>query len=100
MGAQKRFGILPWGLQKDILKEPAPEVFVSDMSDIFMEFELRFFVNIRQVKSRISVGSNALMKIWSEFDKNGIKPPYPQQEIFIRRETASVPVLEVKEASN
>ena len=73
-------------MQKEILKDPAAEVFLKDMSDILMEFELRYFVNIRLVKSRMSVASSVLMNIWDEFAKHGIKPPYPQQEIFIRGE--------------
>jgi potassium efflux system protein len=72
--------------QKEILMDPIPEVFMKDMSDILMEFELRYFVNIRLVKSRMSVASSVLMTIWDEFAKHGIKPPYPQQEIFIRGE--------------
>lgn len=76
--------------QIEIQKDPSPEVFLHDMSDIFMEFELRYFVNIRQVKSRISVNSSVLLKIWDEFERYGIKPPYPQQEIFIRGETLAV----------
>jgi potassium efflux system protein len=76
--------------QKEILKDPAPEVFLKDMSDILMEFELRYFVNIRMVKSRMSVASTILMNIWDEFAKHGIKPPYPQQEIFLRGESSSI----------
>jgi potassium efflux system protein len=74
--------------QKEVLKDPMPEVFLKDMSEILMEFELRYFVNIRQVKSRMSVASTVLMSIWDEFAKHGIKPPYPQQEIFLRGEGA------------
>ena len=78
---------------KEVLKDPPHEVFLKDMSDILMEFEVRYFVNIRQVKSRICVTSSLLMGIWDEFAKYGIKPPYPQQEIFLRNEVASVPML-------
>lgn len=81
-------------MHPEVQKDPVPEVFVHDMSDIFMEFELRYFVNVRQVKSRVSVNSSVLLKIWDEFEKFGIKPPYPQQEIFIRGETSS-PVLDM-----
>ena len=69
----------------DVLKQPSPEVYLKEMSDTLMEFELRYHVNIRQVKSRMSVMSEVLMGIWDEFTLHGIKPPHPQQEIFIRR---------------
>ncbi len=70
----------------EVLTEPVPEVFLKEMSDSQMVFEIRFFVNIRHVKSRTSVSSTILMKIWDEFGKHGIKPPYPQHEIFLRGE--------------
>jgi len=55
-----------------------------------MEFELRYYVNIRQVSSRVSVASSVLMKIWDMFAQHGIKPPHPQQEIFIRNERPKI----------
>lgn len=72
-----------------ILDDPMPEVFLKEMNDLLLSFELRFYVNIRQVKSRTMVVSALLMSVWDAFDRHGIKPPYPQQEIFIRREHSS-----------
>ncbi len=69
-----------------ILSEPKPEVFLKEMNDLLLGFELRYYVNIRQVSSRTMVASALLMAIWDSFDRYGIKPPYPQQEIFIRNE--------------
>ncbi len=80
----------------DLLTEPASEVYLKEMNDTLMDFEIRFFVNIRQVKSRISVISNVLMRIWDTFESQGIKPPYPQQEIYLRGEK---PAMEVVSAS-
>lgn len=68
----------------DVLKDPVAEVFLKEMNDAKMEFELRYYVNIRHVKSRTSVVSSVLMMIWQEFSHHGIKPPYPQHEIFLR----------------
>jgi len=79
---------------KDVLNDPMPEVFLKEISDTLMDFEIRYFVNIRQVKSRISVTSNVLMQIWDAFSAQGIKPPFPQQEIFLRsREGSALEVL-------
>ena len=75
---------------KDVLNDPMPEVYLKDMSDTLMEFELRFFVNIRLVKSRICVISDVLITIWDAFAAHGIKPPYPQNEIFLRGEMADL----------
>lgn len=85
---------------KSLLKDPLPEVFLKEMSDTLINFELRYYVNIRQVKSRTSVVSAVLMTIWDEFAIHGIKPPYPQQEIFLRSEMPAHPamtLLETKE---
>lgn len=77
---------------KDILPEPMPEVFLREMNDVFMEFELRYHVNIRQVPSRISVVSAVLIDVWDVFELHGIKPPYPKQEIFLK---SSLPIREL-----
>lgn len=69
---------------KEILKEPIPEVILKEISDTLMELEMRYYVNIRQVKSRVSVLSAVLMNIWDAFAQHGIKPPYPQHEVFLR----------------
>lgn len=69
-----------------ILTSPEPEVYLKEMNDLLLNFELRYYVNIRQVKSRTMVVSALLMAMWDAFERHGIKPPYPQQEIFIRSE--------------
>ncbi len=75
---------------KDVLKDPAPEVYLKDMSDTLLDVEMRYFVNIRQVKSRTSVASTVLMTIWDVFASHGIKPPFPQHEILLRRELPKI----------
>lgn len=71
---------------KEILKDPLPEVLLKEMNDTLMEFELRYYVNIRQVKSRVSVLSSVLMQIWDAFTLHGIKPPYPLHQVHIKNE--------------
>lgn len=78
---------------KDVLKDPTPEVFLKEMSDTLMSFEVRYFVNIRQVRSRTSVLSVVLMAIWDAFAAHGIKPPYPQAEVFLRNEMPTISTL-------
>lgn len=73
--------------QKEVLADPTYEVFLKDISDTLMDFEIRYFVNIRQIKSRTAVSSVVLMAIWDAFALHGIKPPFPQQEIVLRNET-------------
>lgn len=70
--------------KKNILSDPAPEVFLKELADELIEFEVRYFVNLRQIKSRVSVRSEVLMNIWETFEKHGIQPPYPQHEVLIK----------------
>ncbi|WP_170131712.1 mechanosensitive ion channel domain-containing protein [Aquicella lusitana] len=86
--------------QKDILKDPAPEVFLKEMRDTVMDFEVRYYVNIRQIKSRVGVMSVVHMAVWDEFRRQGIKPAYAQHEIFLRNETPSLPILSSEELSD
>lgn len=85
------------GAHNEVLKEPIPEVYLKHMSETLLEFELRYFVNIRQAISRTRVMSSVLMNIWDAFALQGIKPPYPQQEIIIRdaNERILVPKMEL-----
>lgn len=69
---------------KDVLKEPFYEVFLKELAEELIEFEVRYFVNLRQVKSRLSVRSDVLFAIWETFEKHGIQPPAPQHEIHIK----------------
>lgn len=78
---------------KDVLKEPLPEVFLKEMTDTLIDFEIRYFINIRQVSSRMGVMSSVIMQIWEVFAQHGIKPPYPQHEVFLRG--GDVPALDL-----
>lgn len=81
----------------EVLKDPEPEVYLKQMSETLLEFELRYYINIRQAMSRTRVMSSVLMNIWDAFAIHGIKPPYPQQEIILRdsHEKVLVPKMEL-----
>jgi len=67
----------------DVVKEPAPQVFLKEIDNSLLEFEVRYFINIQISKSRPRVRSDVLFALWQRFDKSGIRPPYPQQDIHI-----------------
>ncbi len=69
---------------KDVLSDPAPEVFLKEMADGLIEFEVRYYVNLRQVKSRICARSDVLMAVWDTFKQHGIQPPYPHHEVHVQ----------------
>ncbi|HSW68678.1 MAG TPA: mechanosensitive ion channel domain-containing protein [Gammaproteobacteria bacterium] len=70
--------------QKNVLVDPAPEVFMTELADGQIEFEVRYYVNLRQIKSRYSLRSEVLIAIWDAFEKHGIQPPYPHHEIHLK----------------
>ncbi len=69
---------------KDVLSDPIPEVFMKEMTDGVIEFEVRYYINLRIVKSRVGLRSDVLVAIWDAFEKHHILPPYPQHEIFLK----------------
>jgi potassium efflux system protein len=74
----------------NVLADPAPEVYLKELAEGLIEFEVRYYVNLREVKSRTSVRSEVLMAIWEMFEKSGIKPPYPHHEISMSHHVPNV----------
>ncbi len=70
--------------QKDVLVDPTPEVFMTELDGDLTEFEVRYYVNLRQIKSRYSLRSEVLIAIWDAFEKHGIQPPYPRHDIYLK----------------
>lgn len=69
---------------KDVLSEPASEVFLKELAEGLVEFEIRYFIDLRQVKSRLGVRSEVLVAIWEAFEANDIQAPYPHHEVHVK----------------
>ncbi|MCD6038911.1 MAG: mscM [Gammaproteobacteria bacterium] len=69
---------------KDVLKDPEPEVFLKELAGDLIEFEVRYYINLRQVRSRVSARSSVLMAIWDVFKQHGVQPPYPHHEVHFQ----------------
>jgi len=69
---------------KNVLKDPMPEVFLKELADGVIEIEVRYYVNLRLIRSRVEIRSEVLLAIWETFEKNGIKAPYPAREIHFK----------------
>lgn len=76
---------------KDVLQDPSPDVLLREISDSFMNFEVRYYVNIRQVESRSALLSSILMAVWDTFEANGIKAPFPHHEVMLLNESELFP---------
>ena len=66
-----------------VVEDPKPEVFMKEISDTLIEFELRYFINLEVESSRPRVRSAVLFAIWDTFNKNGISPPYPSYNLDV-----------------
>lgn len=79
---------------RSVLKDPPFEVYLREMDEYIMSFDLRYYVNIRQVASRFEVTSEILMRLWDLFAEHGIKAPYPKQEVLLRSDWGQQVVLD------
>lgn len=70
--------------QAYVVTDPPPQVYLMEMSGALMEFEVRYFINLQDGKSRAAVRSDILYAIYSTFKSHNIKLPYPPQDVYIR----------------
>lgn len=66
-----------------VLSEPAPQIYMKEIDDALIEFEVRYFIDLHAGKGRPAVRSEVLFNIWEQFKEHGIKAPFPQQELHI-----------------
>lgn len=67
----------------EILTEPPSQVFLKEVDESLMSFEVRYFINIEK-HSRVEVRSKVLFAIVEAFDKAGIKAPVPSMAIEVQ----------------
>jgi potassium efflux system protein len=82
---------------KDVLNDPMPEILLKEISDSLLELEVRYFINLRQIKSRIGLRSEVLFTIWDAFQQNGLKPPYPHHQVLLNSADEKSSQLRVNE---
>jgi len=75
---------------KEVLKEPALAVYLKELEGKYLEFEIRYYVNLRQVGSKTRVQSELLMSIWQNLDDAGVKSYTPLCDVHQNNE---IPVL-------
>ncbi|MFN7096003.1 MAG: mechanosensitive ion channel domain-containing protein [Gammaproteobacteria bacterium] len=67
-----------------IVIDPSPQIYLMEMDDALMEFEVRYFINLQQGKSRPAIRSEVLFAIYAIFKQHNIKLPYPPQDVYVR----------------
>ena len=68
-----------------ILKDPKPQIAVSELADSSVNFIVRPWVNSSDV---LSVKYSLLEQIKKRFDKEGFSIPYPQTDVHIHNKDA------------
>ena len=67
----------------EILHEPPCQVFLMQINEALIEFEVRYFINVA-THSRVETRSKVLFAIMAQFKAAGIKPPIPPLEVDIK----------------
>lgn len=67
----------------EILTEPSAQVFLKQIDESLIYFEVRYFINIEK-HSRVEVSSKFLFAVMHAFDKAGIKAPIPSMAIEVQ----------------
>lgn len=68
-----------------VLPVPAPKAHIKGFGDNGVDLELRMWITDPQ-NGVVNVGSDVLEKIWVGFKEAGIKFPYPQRVVHIRKD--------------
>ncbi|MFC3907539.1 mechanosensitive ion channel domain-containing protein [Legionella dresdenensis] len=66
----------------EIVNEPPAQVFLKQIDDALIEFEVRYFIDV-QIHTRFEVRSKVLFAIYEQFKMAGIKPPIPPFSVEI-----------------
>jgi potassium efflux system protein len=64
----------------EVLKTPEPQVLLKNIDEVLYEFELRYYINIDN-SQRMTVRSQVLFALSSQFKAAGIKEPVPSLQI-------------------
>jgi potassium-dependent mechanosensitive channel len=70
----------------EVLKEPPAQVYLKQIDEALLEFEVRYFLNI-QFHTRFAIRSKVLFAIMAQFEAAGIKPPIPPFRVEIKSDT-------------
>jgi len=60
----------------EIVPEPPPQVFLKQIDDALIEFEVRYFINV-EIHTRFEVRSKVLFAVMAQFKAAGVKAPIP-----------------------
>jgi potassium efflux system protein len=68
----------------DILSEPSYQIFLSEFAEYQVKFRINYFIDQRNTNA-FELQSKILFTIWDRFKEEGIKMPYPQQDVHLKQ---------------
>ncbi len=72
------------GKVEEILRAPAPAVYLKDFQDSSILYELRVWID--NYGSLHAIESEARKQIWYAFKRHGVTIPFPQRDVHVRRQ--------------
>ena len=71
----------------EVLPNPPVQVFLKQIDDALIDFEVRYFVNI-QTHTRFEIRSKVLFAIMAQFKAAGVQAPIPPYHVELSNDTA------------
>ncbi len=66
----------------EILSQPSYKVFLSEFAEYQVKFRVNYFIDQKNTNA-FELQSKILFMIWDRFKEEGIKMPYPQQDVHL-----------------
>lgn len=67
----------------EVLSEPSYDILLAEFGEYKLKFSVDYFFDQRQVEDESIIQSKVLFAIWNSFKEQGIKMPYPQQDVHL-----------------
>lgn len=68
----------------DVVTDPSPQVFLIEIGDALVEFQIRYYINLQLGRSRAMVRSFVLFRLHDALKAHGIQAPNPQQDVYLK----------------
>jgi potassium-dependent mechanosensitive channel len=75
--------------REDILKAPAPAVFLHNFSDSSVDFRMLFWA--ADISNWTTLKSKVMGEVYTQFTKEGIEIPHPKRDIQVYFPTGTMP---------
>lgn len=67
----------------EVLKEPSYDILLAEFGEYQLKFSVDYSFDQREIDDESIIQSKILFAIWNRFKEEGIKMPYPQQNVHL-----------------